>query len=116
MTAKEITSRIKDPEAVVLLDGWVLVEAIKKDSKILSADPNNPHSIDYWKILRVEGENKNLNVGDIVLSFNLFQQVDFECKDRMLRMVPAIHCTLVVKPDNFDKDYKEGYKPNLLIN
>ena len=116
MTAKEVTSRIKDPEAVVLLDNWVLVEAVKKDTKVLSADPTNPHNIDYWKIVRIEGENKDLQVGDIVLNFDLYQQVDFECKDRMLRMLPAIHCKLVVREDNFDKDYKEEYKPNLLIN
>ena len=116
MTAKEITSRIKDPEAVVLLEGWVLVEAIKKESKILSPDADNPHNIDYWKIVKIEGDNKDLKVGDVVLNFDLYQQVDFECKDRVLRILPAIHCRLVVRADNFDKDYKEGYKPNLLIN
>jgi len=116
MTPKEVTSRIKDPEAVILLDGWALVEAIKKESKIVSPDPDNPHNIDYWKIIRIQGESKDYQVGDIVLSFELFQKVDFECKDRILRMVPVIHCKLVVRPDNFDKDYREEYKPNLLIN
>jgi len=113
---KELTNRIKVPEDVVLPSGWVLIEAVKKETKILTADPNNPHNVDYLKIIRVAEDVKDYLVDDVVLDFDGFQKSDFEWRERLFRKLPATSLKLVTRGDNFDPDYKEEYKPNLLIN
>jgi hypothetical protein len=116
MAAREISNKMKVPEAIVLPDGWVLIEAVKKATKILAADENNPHNIDYLKIVRVAQDVKIYKEGDIVLDFDGFQKADYEWRDRLFRKIHSNNLLLVTNGDNFNPEYKEIIKPNLLIN
>ena len=116
MTAKELTNKMKEPEAIILPKGWVLIEALKKPSNIISADPDNPHNIDYLKITRVAEDVVDYQVGDIVLDFESFQKSDYEWRGRLFRKMMASSILLATKNENFDPNYKEIIKPNLLIN
>jgi hypothetical protein len=112
----EIGDRIKDPEAVILLPGQVLLEAVKKSGMtIMAPDENNPLSINYIKILKKAPDVTAYDIGDIVLDADNFQTVTFECKDRLFRKTLAMNLRLVVKASNFEKEPKPA-KPNLLIN
>lgn len=97
--------RIKDISKIKMVDGTVLLQVYKKESKIILPDSSeSQEDIAYSVVIAVTDSITDLQVGDIVLDFT--SHMGFKWDEFFFALVPRHSVKIAVSPENFKGDGK----------